>query len=159
MLSKIEYVYGKDKANEVQLLGAKVFSFDGKNIQDREFYVGEFYSVDELCSDIELANSIGIKDINLLSVRAKSINSTGIVYFPQTGNYGFLGNNDIIVPYVKDLSVEDTLEQAIAPFRENTLTREDLIDYINQKYQDIDPGNSLSELYDLPLSRQKVSAR
>ena len=159
MLSKIEYVYGKDKANEVHLLGAKVFSFDGKNIQDREFYVGEFYSVDELCSDIELANSIGIKDINLLSVRAKSINSTGIVYFPQTKKYGFLGNNDIIVPYVKDLSVEDTLEQAIAPFRENTLTREDLIDYINQKYQDIDPGNSLSELYDLPLSRQKVSAR
>ena len=103
MLSKIEYVYGKDKANEVQLLGAKVFSFDGKNIQDREFYVGEFYSVDELCSDIELANSIGIKDINLLSVRAKSINSTGIVYFPQTKKYGFLGNNDIIVPYVKDL--------------------------------------------------------
>ena len=159
MLSKIEYVYGKDKANEVQLLGAKVFSFDGKDIQDREFYVGKSYSVDELCSNIELANSIGIKDLNLLSMRAKSINSTGIIYFPQTESYGFLGNKDIIVPYIENLSVEDTLEQAIAPFRENTLTREALMDYVNQLYHDLDPENSLSELCDLPLSRQKVSAR
>ena len=33
------------------------------------------------------------------------------------------------------------------------------MDYVNQLYQDLDPENSLSELCDLPLSRQKVSAR
>ena len=159
MLSKIEYVYGKDKDGEVQLLGAKVFSFDGEDIQDKEFYVGESYSVNELCSNIELAKKIGIKNISLLRGRAESINSIGIIYFPQAQRYDFLEAGDTVLSYTKEISVEDTLEQAIAPFRENTLTREDLIDYINQKYQDIDPGNSLSELYDLPLSRQKVSAR
>ena len=63
MLSKIEYVYGKDKNDEVQLLGAKVFTFDGVDVQTREFYVGVSYSVEELCSNKELANSIGIRDV------------------------------------------------------------------------------------------------
>ena len=72
MLSKIEYVYGKDKNDEVQLLGAKVFSFDGEDVNIREFYVGISYSVEELCSNINLANSIGIKDVASLRRRAES---------------------------------------------------------------------------------------
>ena len=159
MLSKIEYVYGKDKNGEVQLLGAKVFSFDGEDIQDKEFYVGESYSVSELCSNIELAKKIGITNVSLLKGRAESINSIGIIYFPQAQRYDFLEAGDTVLPYTKEISVEDTLENELAQYRENTISREELMDYVSDKYQDVDPEDSRSELCGLPLSRQKVSAR
>ena len=83
MLSKIEYVYD-DKSGSRQLLGAKVFSFDGEGIQTLEFYVGVSLSVEELCSNIDLANSIGISDVNSLRRRSEAWNATRVIYFPQT---------------------------------------------------------------------------
>lgn len=157
MLSKIEYVYGKDSNNEVQLLGAKVFSFDGENISIREFYVGIPYSVEELCSNIYLANSIGIKDVASLKRRAESCEAVGIIYFPQAQRYDFLETRDTVIPYRED--VEVALEEKIAPFRNNTTTKEELIDYLDEKYAYLDQEDSRFELYGLPLTRQKVSAR
>lgn len=159
MLSKIEYVYGKDKSNEVQLLGAKVFSFDGEGVQNREFYVGQSYTIDEVCSDIELASSIGVRDINVLKRRIEACDAVGVIYFPQVEKYEFLEAGDTVLPYDSQMTVQDTLEQVIAPFRENTTSKEALIDYVNQKYGYLDPEDSRSELCDLPLARQKVSAR
>lgn len=157
MLSKIEYVYGKDKNDKVQLLGAKVFSFDGEDIHVNEFYVGLSFSIDELCSNINLANSIGIKDVASLRRRAESCNAAGIIYFPQAQRYDFLESSDTVISYRED--VEVALEETIAPFRNNTTTKEELIEYLDEKYAYIDQDDPRRELYGLPLSRQNVSAR
>lgn len=157
MLSKIEYVYGKDKNDEVQLLGAKIFSFDGEGVQTSEFYVGISYSVEELCSNINLANSIGISDVNILRKRAESCNVSRIIYFPQAQRYDFLESKDVVIPYSDDVAT--ALEETIAPFRKDTMTKEALIEYLEKKYAYLDQEDSLCELYGLPLTRQKVSAR
>ena len=157
MLSKIEYVYGKDKNDEVQLLGAKVFTFDGVDVQTREFYVGVSYSVEELCSNKELANSIGIRDVESLKRRVLACNAVGIIYFPQACRYDFLESSDTVIPYNSEIEV--ALEEQLAPFRENTTTKEELMEYLDEKYQYLDSEDSRRELYGLPLSRQKVSAR
>lgn len=157
MLSKIEYVYGKDKNDEVQLLGAKVFSFDGEDVTRKEFYVGISYCVEELCSNINLANSIGIKDVASLRRRAESCEAVGIIYFPQAQRYDFLESSDTVIPYRED--VEVALEETIAPFRNNTTTKEELIEYLDEKYAYLDQEDSRRELYGLPLTRQNVSAR
>lgn len=159
MLSKIEYVYGKDKNDEVQLLGAKVFTFDGVGIQTREFYVGVSYSVEELCSNKDLANSIGVRDTNSLRRRVEACDAVGIIYFPQAERYDFLESSDTVIPYTPDVEIEVALEEKIAPFRENTTTKEELIEYLDEKYQYLDSEDSRRELYGLPLSRQKISAR
>ena len=157
MLSKIEYVYDKGKV----LLGAKVFSFNGEDIQSREFYVGESYSVNELCSNIELVKRIGIKNLELLKGRADAVNASGIIYFPQAKRYDFLEASDIVLPYEENTPVVETLETIIAPYRENTISRDELMNFVSDKYHDIDPDDSRSELCDLPLFRhkQKVSTR
>lgn len=157
MLSKIEYVYGKNKDGEVQLLGAKVFSFDGEDIHVKEFYVGVSYSVEELCSNINLANSIGITDVNSLRRRAESCGAVGIIYFPQAQRYDFLENEDTVIPYREDVDV--ALEEKIAPFRNNTTTKEELIEYLDEKFAYLDQEDSRRELYGLPLVRQHISAR
>lgn len=158
MLSKIEYVYD-DKSGSRQLLGAKVFSFDGEGIQTLEFYVGVSLSVEELCSNIDLANSIGISDVNSLRRRSEAWNATRVIYFPQTQKWEFLESSDIIIPYQDDVSVEETLEEQIASYRNNTTTKEALMEYLDAKFEYLDPEDSLRELYGLPLSRQKISAR
>ena len=55
--------------------------------------------------------------------------------------------------------LEVALEEQLAPFRENTTTKEELMEYLDEKYQYLDSEDSRRELYGLPLSRQKVSAR
>ena len=157
MLSKIEYVYNKDKAGEVQLLGAKVFSFDGEDVFVKEFYVGESYSVEELCSNINLANSIGIKDVSNLKRKVDACNAVGIIYFPQAQRYDYLEANDGVIPYTSE--VKEALEEVIAPYRNNTTTKEEFMDYLSNKYKYLDSEDSRVELNGLPLTRQKVSAR
>lgn len=160
MLSKIEYVYEMDKINgEVQLLGAKVFSFDGEDFQKKEIYVGISYSLDEICSNAKLAASMGIEDIDLLIRRVKAFGAVGIIYFPQARRYEFLEATDVVLPYTLESNIEETLEQELAPYRNNTISQDTLRDYVDKKYGYIDSEDSLSELYGLPLSRQKVSAR
>lgn len=162
MLSKIEYVYGKDKAGKVQLLGAKVYSFNGDGFQFKEFYVGQSYSISELSSNAELASSIGINDIEILKSRVDSCDATGVIYFPQIGKYELLESGDTVLPFESTEKVESTLSEVIAPFRENTISREVLDDYVNglrTRYSYVDQEDSRSELCDLPLSRQRISAR
>lgn len=158
MLSKIEYVYGKDKTDEVQLLGAKVFSFNGVGIQSKEFYVGISYNIDEVCSDINLANSIGIANVESLKRKFMTYNAAGIIYFPQANRYDLLEADDTVIPFQNDLTVEEVLEENLAPFRKNTTTKEAYLDYINVYYGDLDPEDPRREFLGLPLSR-KVSAR
>lgn len=160
MLSKIEYVYDKDMVNnEVQLLGAKVYSFDGEDFHKKEFYVGVSYSLDEVCSNVELASSMGIYDIELFKRRVQACNAEGIIYFPQVGHYEFLEATDVVLPYTQKSDIEATLEKEIAPYRNNTISKDVLMDFLNKKYGYIDSEDSRSELCGLPLSRQKVSAR
>lgn len=159
MLSKIEYVYDKDKEKEVQLLGARVISFDGENINKQEFYVGISYNIEELFNNTDLVESLGINDLNSLKRRMESCNALGIVYFPQIQKFHFLESDDIILPYQNDITVEEVLEETIAPFRENTMTKEDLKNYVDQKFSLLSPDDARRELHGLPLSKHKISAR
>ncbi len=162
MLKNIEYVYGTINDKKV-LLGAKVFLFDGEKIVVEEVYVGLPFVLDDILESTINASTLGVTNLNAFSMQYKALNAAGVVYFPQIEKYYFLEKGDKVLLWNGNDRIEDTLEAALDEYRERTVDAalEEKLNAKRQEYLNLDPANSLAELYGLSLSRQRpeVSSR
>ena len=152
LVNKVRYVYDNNK-----LLGIKLISFDGFRISSKEYYVGFAYSLNEIMASRELADSLGITNINNFICRFFSCNAIGVVYFPQTGTFSFLESNDSVITWSSDLDVKYTLDDLIASLGVSFVEEKEFLDNVENVYE---PENSMSELMDIPtLKRSPISSK
>lgn len=143
-MQKIIYVYGSNQSEEKVLLGFEVYSVNDKN-KKRGYYVGKAIPLLNM-NDKEVSVLIGEKNMSNLIEYALKINAIGLIYFPETKTYGFLEPTDIVLESKLELlTIAEELEQ------------EKTQEYIPS--DQLDPDNSLLELRNLTLIRQKTSDR
>lgn len=159
MLYKIQYVFDRDVNRKEVLEGAKVFQFDGNETTVKEIYVGIHLDFDSIYNNQENAQLIGVRNREIFKAQYEKYEAVGVIYFPQTGEYKFLEEGDIVLPWVSNELVEETLEGALQIYR-NEAT-----DYVVKQKLDVqlsyvetlDPDDPLIELNDLYRSRTQSS--
>ena len=159
MLYKIQYVFDRDVNRKEVLEGAKVFQFDGKETTVKEIYVGIQSDFDSIYYNQENAQLIGVRNREIFKAQYEKYEAAGVIYFPQTGEYKFLEEGDIVLPWVSNELVEEALEGALQIYR-NEAT-----DYVVKQKLDVqlsyvetlDPDDPLIELNDLYRSRTQSS--
>ena len=159
MLYKIQYVFDRDVNRKEVLEGAKVFQFDGKDTTVKEIYVGIQLDFDSIYYNQENAQLIGVRNREIFKAQYEKYEAAGFIYFPQTGEYKFLEEGEIVLPWVSNELVEETLEGALQIYR-NEAT-----DYVVKQKLDVqlsyvetlDPDDPLIELNDLYRSRTQSS--
>lgn len=156
MVSKIDYVYEMDKSNEAQLIGAKVATIDGYAVKSFEYYFGLSLNINDVINNTSIQEKLGVRNIASFERYYYAANATGIVYFPQTGSYGFLGKSDTVIDYSEDKSVEESLDIVVAPFREMEVSSEEFKEQLENTFEVDDP---MVELLDLPYTRTRISTK
>ena len=156
MVSKIDYVYEMDKSNEAKLIGAKVATIDGYVVKSFEYYVGLSLNINDVINNTSIQEKLGVRNIASFERNYYAANAVGIVYFPQTGSYGFLGKSDTVIDYSEDKSVEESLDIVVAPFREMEVSSEEFKEQIENTFELDDP---MVEFYDLPYTRTRISTK
>ncbi|HIU11915.1 MAG TPA: hypothetical protein IAB65_04350 [Candidatus Onthocola stercorigallinarum] len=156
MVSKIDYVYEMDKSNEAKLIGAKVATIDGYAVKSFKYYVGLSLNINDVINNTSIQEKLGVRNIASFERNYYAANAVGIVYFPQTGSYGFLGKSDTVIDYSEDKSVEESLDIVVAPFREMEVSSEEFKEQIENTFELDDP---MVEFYDLPYTRTRISTK
>jgi hypothetical protein len=156
VVSKIDYVYEMDKSNEAKLIGAKVATIDGYAVKSFEYYVGLSLNINDVINNTSIQEKLGVRNIASFERNYYGANAVGIVYFPQTGSYGFLGKSDTVIDYSEDKSVEESLGIVVAPFREMEVSSEEFKEQIENTFELDDP---MVEFYDLPYTRTRISTK
>ena len=108
MLYSIQYVYDKDSRNKKTLIGAKVLGFDGDKTFLQEIYVGMKFTLEDITENKINADAIGVTNTDILKTRYENLNASGIIYFPELNRYEFLGENDIVIPWISSELVAST---------------------------------------------------
>ena len=141
-MNKVEFVYGRDSEGNNQLIGAIVYSYDGEKIHKKEYYVG-----------IKEKNNEAFKE------EYASLNIEGRIYFPQTGQTGYLQKNDTVIDYKDGLDVREALSEKVDVYRNKAVDekvkakRAANLAYI----MSLDPEDPLVELNDCTVSRRRSS--
>ncbi len=156
MVSKINYVYEMDKSNEAQLIGAKVSTIDGAIVRTFEYYVGLKLDINDVINNTSIQEQLGVKNVARFERRYYASSASGIIYFPQTGKYGFLTASDIVIDYQDDLSVNEALDMMVAPYHEMEISSEEFKEQLENTFDIDDP---MAELYDLPYTRTRISTK
>lgn len=160
MLYNIQYVYEDNLKGERRLVGAKIFCYDGKEISVQEIYVGMKFTLEDIVENEVNSHAIGVNDIEFFKARYKNLNAAGIIYFPSLEKYEFLEEGDIVLPWVSEDLVANTLEEALQPYRINA-TDKVVSEKIAEKrayIESLDPADSLVELSGLSM-RKRISSR
>ena len=151
MLYKIQYVFDRDANRKEVLEGAKVFQFDGRNTTVKEIYVGIQLDFDSIYYNQE--------NREVFKAQYEKYEAAGVIYFPQTGEYEFLEEGDIVLPWVSNELIEDTLESALQIYRneatDNILKQK--LDLQLSFVETLEPDDPLIELNDLYRSRTQSS--
>ncbi len=159
MLYKIQYVFDRDANRKEVLEGAKVFQFDGKDTTVKEIYVGIQLDFDSIYYNQENAQLIGVRNREVFKAQYEKYEAAGVIYFPQTGEYEFLEEGDIVLPWVSNELIEDTLESALQIYRneatDNILKQK--LDLQLSYVETLEPDDPLIELNDLYRSRTQSS--
>ncbi len=140
MIRKIQYVYGKNKNGKKVLLGAIVFSLNKDKIAKQEIYVGQI---------VESNSLEGQKKHRIPA------NAVGVLYFPQCDMYAYLEENDQVLPWIDNDSIEEVLEAKLTCYRDNNW--ENAKQNITEKYNNLEMDDPFVEFYDLPLRRMRCS--
>lgn len=160
MISNIKYVYDKNKENKTVLLGVRICFFDGKKTARKEIYVGLPFALEDILENDINARLLDVKNKNIFLKEYNSVAASGIVYFPQTESYSFLEEGDDVILWNGEDKIETMLEEAIEPYRE--LSMDEILASKKatrrRHVENLDPDNSLMELYDIPV-RQRYSSR
>lgn len=158
MLNRIEYVYDKDKNERKQLLGAKVYQFDGSKTKVQEIYVGIKFVLEDLKNNINMSLFEGTT-YDRIKMKYDSVSAAGIIYFPQTENYAFLEDNDEVINWNGHDRTAGLLDKALEPYKE--LASDELLKAKIAKrkayIETLDPDDPLVELSDYTLSRTPSS--
>lgn len=159
MLYKIQYVFDRDENRKEVLEGAKIFQFDGKNTSIKEIYVGIQLDFDSIYNNVENASLIGVRNREIFKAQYEKYEASGVIYFPQTGEYKFLEKDDVVLPWISNDTIEETLENALQIYR-NKATDNILKQKLNvhlSYVETLDPDDPLIELNDLYRSRTQSS--
>ena len=143
MLYKIQYVFDRDANRKEVLEGAKVIQLD----------------FDSIYYNQENAQLIGVRNREVFKAQYEKYEAAGVIYFPQTGEYEFLEEGDIVLPWVSNELIEDTLESALQIYRneatDNILKQK--LDLQLSYVETLEPDDPLIELNDLYRSRTQSS--
>lgn len=148
MYNTIKYVYGSNRNGDTFLLGTKLFYLEDDKMVKKEFYVGKRFDIEDIICSRELAYALGITDTMVLLEQYKRFNATGIIYFPQTHSYEFLEESDEVVPFTNVLTIQESLEEAIAPVKQKAIASSTPI---NEDMFELD--DPMLELRNMTLSR------
>lgn len=141
-MNKVEFVYGKDSEGNNQLIGAIVYSYDGENIHRKEYYVG-----------------IREKTSKKFKEESASLNIKGRIYFPQTGQTGYLQKDDIVIDYKEGLDVRQALNERVDVYRKMAVDEKvkAKMDAKLAYIMSLDPEDPLIELNDCTVNRKRSS--
>lgn len=156
MISKIDYVYEMDKSREAQLIGAKVATIDGYAVKSFEYYVGLSLNINDVINNTSIQEKLGVRNIASFERNYFAANAAGVVYFPQTNTFGFLEDSDTVLDFQDDVSVKDTLDTVVVPFREMEVSNEEFREQLENTFEVDDP---MVELLDLPYTRTRISTK
>lgn len=160
MLYSIQYVYDKDSRCKKTLIGAKVLGFDGDKTFLQEIYVGIKFTLEDITENKINADAIGVSNTDILKTRYENLNASGIIYFPELNRYEFLGENDIVIPWISSELVASTLENALQSYRNKTTDKvvKEKMAAKKAYVESLDPADPMVELNGLSL-RRRVSNR
>ena len=149
LISKIKYVYENGK-----LIGVKILTFNGESFSIKEVYVGIQLDINDVLSNPEVADKLGIDDINTFCRRYNACLAQGIVYFPQSESYSFMDGRDEILPWSEEINVEEQLANVVLPYKENQVNDEIFMHEIDNAF---DPEDPLLEMLGIENSSLKLS--
>lgn len=156
MVSKIDYVYDYDKSNKTKLIGAKVSTVDGFTVKSFGYYVGLSLNINDIINNPSIQEKLGVKNIASFERNYYACDAAGVIYFPQTGKYGFLEGNDTVIDYPEDKSIEEAIDAMVVPFREMEVSSEEFKEHLEYTFDVDDP---MVELLDLPCTRTRISTK
>ena len=151
MLYKIQYVFDRDANRKEVLEGAKVFQF--RNTTVKEIYVGIQLDFDSIYYNQENAQLIGVRNREVFKARYEKYEAAGVIYFPQTGEYEFLEEGDIVLPWVSNELIALQIYRNEAT--DNILKQK--LDLQLSYVETLEPDDPLIELNDLYRSRTQSS--
>ena len=112
----IRYIENYNAKGEKVYTGAYIIDRSKLPITKKEIYVGFNFSLEDVLYKKEVANMFNVDDKNRFIRRYNSAMATGIVYFPQTQEYGFLQEGDVVLPWTGEDKVQETLDNYITLF-------------------------------------------
>ena len=154
LISKIKYVYENGK-----LIGVKILTFNGESFSIKEVYVGIQLDINDVLSNPEVADKLGIDDINTFCRRYNACLAQGIVYFPQSGSYSFMDGRDEILPWSEEINVEEQLANVVLPYKETQVNDEVFMHEIDSAFDPEDPLLEMLGIENSSLTLSRVSER
>lgn len=155
----IRYIENYNAKGEKVYTGAYIVDRSKLPITKKEIYVGFNFSLEDVLYKKEVANMFNVDDKDRFIRRYNSAMATGIVYFPQTQEYGFLQEGDVVLPWTGEDKVQETLDNYIN--KHYTITDVDnyfkKIQDLDEKIKDLTPEDPLVELYGYNLKREASS--
>lgn len=155
----IRYIEDYNAEGEKVYTGAYVIDRSKLPITKKEIYVGFNFSLEDVLYKKEVASLFNIEDKQRFATRYNVVGAKGIVYFPQTQEYGFLQEGDVVLPWTGEKEVQITLDNYIKA----NYTIKDVDKYfkkaqdLEEKIRNLDPEDPLVEHYDYSLKREASS--
>lgn len=144
------YIEVYNNEGEEVCIGAYLIDRRKLPITKKEIYVGWDFALEDVLNKPEVTKLFDSADIMKIKDVYEKCGATGIIYFPQTKNYGFLEKGDVVLPWTGKKEIQQKLDEYIY---ENYKVKNfdkyfENLQALDNKINNLDPEDPFVEFYD-----------